>query len=314
MAGPSPTRAQQSYRHEAFLWHDADDFTRTMVPFLEEGLAAGEPTMVAVLPEHIGWLRDALGTQAKQIDFVDMQELGRNPARIIPAWQHFLDEKAGRRKPVRGIGEPIWPGRRPEELLECQLHEALLNVAVDPELPFWLVCPYDAEQLGGAVVDEAYRSHPVIVEADAYQGSAAYAGRAHVDSLFSTELSDSDGRVQSVPFSRSDVRRLRHYLRLELHVAGLDAHAVEDLTDVVLRLVVSSLHRGSEDGTVKVWSSREAVVCEVADGAPTHDPLAGRRAPSEEDHDALWLANQTCDLVQLRSTPTGTAVRLHTWK
>jgi hypothetical protein len=314
VAAPSPTRAQQSYRHEAFLWHDANDFTRTMVPFLEEGLAAGEPTMVAVVPEHIGWLRDAMGASAKRIDFVDMQELGSNPARIIPAWQRFLDDHAGKHKPVRGIGEPIWPGRRPEELVECQLHEALLNVAVDPELPFWLVCPYDAEQLSADVVDEAYRSHPVIVEADGYHGSAAYAGRAHVDSLFEAGLSDSVGSVQSVTYTRSDVRRLRGYLRLELHVAGLAADAVEDLTDVVLRLVVSSLHRGSEDGTVKVWSSRDAVVCEVADGSRTHDLLAGRRAPSEEDHDALWLANQTCDLVQLRSTLTGTAVRLHTWK
>jgi hypothetical protein len=250
----------------------------------------------------------------EEVNFVDMTELGRNPARIIPAWRDFVAAQGDSGRPVRGIGEPIWPERHPQELLECQLHEALLNVAVDPELPFWLVCPYDAEQLGADVVDEAYRSHPVIVEADAYHGSAAYAGRAHVDSLFETELSDSAGSVQSVPYTRSDVRRLRGYLRLELHVAGLAADAVEDLTDVVLRLVVSSLHRGSENGTVKVWSSRDAVVCEVADGSRMHDPLAGRRAPSEEDHDALWLANQTCDLVQLRSTLTGTAVRLHTWK
>ena len=89
--------------------------------------------MVAVIGEHREWLEKSLDGQADEVAFVDMGELGRNPARIIPAWQDFLDAHAGR--PVRGIGEPIWPGRRPEELLECQLHEALLNVAVDPEDP-----------------------------------------------------------------------------------------------------------------------------------------------------------------------------------
>lgn len=85
-----------------------------------------------------------------------MHELGRNPARIIPAWQRFVDGAGGR--PVRGIGEPIWPGRRAEELLECRLHGALLNVAVDPGLPFWLRCPYDTRQLSPGVVEEAFRS------------------------------------------------------------------------------------------------------------------------------------------------------------
>ena len=46
---------------------------------------------------------------------------------------------------------------------------------------------------------------------------------------------------------------------------------------------------------------------------PVDDPLLGRRAPSGEDHDALWVANQLCDLVQLRSTTSGTAVRVHAW-
>ena len=67
--------------------------------------------MVAVIPEHQRWLQDSLNGQADEVKFVDMSKLGSNPARIIPAWQTFLDEHEGR--PVRGIGEPIWPGRRP---------------------------------------------------------------------------------------------------------------------------------------------------------------------------------------------------------
>jgi hypothetical protein len=48
----APARSQQSYRHEAFLWHDASDFTAGIVPFITDGLEAGEPVMVAVGPLH----------------------------------------------------------------------------------------------------------------------------------------------------------------------------------------------------------------------------------------------------------------------
>jgi hypothetical protein len=154
----APARSQQSYRHEAFLWHDASDFTAGIVPFIRDGLEAREPVMVAVGALHTKWLRDALDGQA-DVEFVDMEQLGRNPAQIIPAWQQFLNTGSGRFRPVRGVGEPIWPGRRPEELVECQLHEAMLNIAIDPDTPFWLICPYDAVTLSPAVVEEAHRSH-----------------------------------------------------------------------------------------------------------------------------------------------------------
>ena len=60
----------------------------------------------------------------------------------------------------------------------------MLNIAIDPDTPFWLICPYDAVTLSPAVVEEAHRSHPVIVDAGSYHGSAHYTGRAHVEEMF----------------------------------------------------------------------------------------------------------------------------------
>src|SRR6478752_2345883 len=77
----APARSQQSYPHEAFLWHDASDFTAGIVPFITDGLQAGEPVMVAVSALHTKWLRDALDGQA-YVEFVDIEELDRNPAQI----------------------------------------------------------------------------------------------------------------------------------------------------------------------------------------------------------------------------------------
>ncbi len=310
----SPERSRQSYRHEAFVWHDADEFLAGLVPFVLEGLDAGEPIMVALVPEHNAWLRETLGSRADEVEFADMAELGRNPARIIPAWQSFIEPYIADQRPVRGIGEPIWAGRRREELVECQLHEALLNVAIDPELPFWLICPYDATTLSPDVVEEAERSHPVIVDPSSYHGSVRYGGRAHVETLFALPLPEPVRVPISTPFSGQDVERLFSYLKLEFYVAGLSAKKASDLAAATQRLAQGSLHRGAKGGAIRIWHEAQSLVCEIADSTQIDDVLLGRRAPFDHDHDGLWLANQLCDLVQLRSTSTGTIVRVHTWR
>src|SRR4029450_1763846 len=95
MPQAAPPRSQQSYRHEAFMWRDADDYASVLAPFVQDGLAAGEAVMVAVVRRHATWLRESLGTQARKVKFVDMAKLGQNPARIILAWQKFVDQHSG---------------------------------------------------------------------------------------------------------------------------------------------------------------------------------------------------------------------------
>lgn len=310
----APSRSQQSYRHEALLWHTAEDFTDTLVAFVDEGLDAGEPVMVAVTPQHTAWLQNALGGRAAQkVQFVDMMSLGQNPARIIPAWRDFVETEAADRGPVRGIGEPIWPGRHAEELLECQLHEALLNVAIEPATPLWLICPYDAASLDADVLEEAARSHPVLVEAGSHRGSAHYVGRPHADALFAAGLSVPRGRPQVACYTADTIHRLLAYAKLELWITGLSAERAAQLAAATDLLARGSLHRGAADVSIRIWSDPDAVVCEVSDDAPVSDPLHGRSLPVDE-HEGLWRANQACDLVQLRSAEGRTTVRILTWK
>jgi hypothetical protein len=50
----------------------------------------------------------------------------------------------------------------------------------------------------------------------------------------------------------------------------------------------------------------------VLDAGRVDDPLVGRRPPRPDSDSGrgLWMANQLCDLVQLRSGDGGTAVRV----
>ncbi|HZB50137.1 MAG TPA: MEDS domain-containing protein, partial [Mycobacteriales bacterium] len=126
----APVKPHHSYRHEAFLYRGPDEYVAGLVPFVRDGLTAGQPVMAALPGSHLALLRDGLGADADYVELVDMTELGHNPARIIPGWRRFLERSCRGEQPVRGVGEPIWAGRRAAELTECQFHEALLNLAV----------------------------------------------------------------------------------------------------------------------------------------------------------------------------------------
>src|SRR6478609_5894344 len=143
-----PARAHETYRHECLFYVGTDGFLDAVVPFVRDGLNRREPVMVAVAEPRLGALRSALGPEdAARVVFADMAETGHNPARIIPAWREFTGQHSRSGHPIRGVGEPIWATRQPDEIVEAQLHEALLNMAVPPDVPLWLLCPYDTAAL-----------------------------------------------------------------------------------------------------------------------------------------------------------------------
>jgi hypothetical protein len=63
-----------------------------------------------------------------------------------------------------------------------------------------------------------------------------------------------------------------------------------------------------------VWTAHSCLVCEVADKGSIDNLLVGRIIPPVDGLGGrgVWMANQLCDLVQIRSGNHGTQVRLHT--
>ena len=170
----------------------AASFLSGTLAFIHEALASDEAILVVLHETKIRQLRHELNGDADRVLFADMAHVGANPARIIQAWQDFLDEHARADNRLWGIGEPIWAGRSAAELAECQRHEELLNVAFsDPE--FSLLCPYDTGALGPAVIDKARRSHPFVREAGALRTSTSYPGAAALSAPFDDPLPDPPG-------------------------------------------------------------------------------------------------------------------------
>jgi anti-sigma regulatory factor (Ser/Thr protein kinase) len=300
------------FRHEALLYEGDDGFLEATVPWLREAAAAGEPTLVVVSAAKIARLRDALGADAERIAFADMSDVGANPARIIPAWREFVDEHAGSGRRLRGIGEPVFPERGAAELVECQRHEALLNLAFADAGDFWLLCPYDTGALDPAVVEQAHHSHPVLVDGGAPRDSAAYAGLEAIRAPFSAPLADPPMRAEAIPFAPDTLGAVRRHVADIAAAAGLAPLKVCDLVLAVNELATNSIRHGGGAGVLRTWQEGPAVVCEVADAGRIADPLAGRRRPAqgEPGGHGLWLCNQICDLVQVRTLARGSVVRL----
>src|SRR5262249_62042704 len=120
-----------------------DGFLAGAMRYNNDGRAGAEPILVAVHRAKTVLLREALGSDAPRVHFIDMQLIGRNPARMIPVWRELLQTHARDRRPVRAIGEAVWAGRSQAELTECRRHESLLNLAFDGGHPWSLLCPYD---------------------------------------------------------------------------------------------------------------------------------------------------------------------------
>lgn len=311
-----PVRPGASYRHEAFFYRGDAEYLAGTLPMVREGLAAGEPVMVAVPPARLAQLRAALAAVApdgvEQVRWIDMVELGRNPANILPAWSAFVEEHAGRR--VRGIGEPVWPGRSDDDVQECQLHEALLNLAVSPDVPLWLRCPYDADALDEDVLRAAHLSHPLLSGPGSPWGSRTYAGASHAQELLATQLPDPPPGtdVLAVPFERRDLPGLRTVVRERASAAGLRGQRADDLVLAAHETALNSVLHGGGRGVLRLWTDRDRVVCEVLDAGSIPDPLVGRRTPPRKGdaERGVFLVNQLCDLVRLRTSAGGTTVRL----
>jgi anti-sigma regulatory factor (Ser/Thr protein kinase) len=213
------------------------------------------------------------------------------------------------------VGEPIWPARTAEELVECQAHEALLNYAFHQGPPWWLLCPYDVSACSDAVLDEACRSHPYLSNGGAHRPSPSYGGVPSALPFADAPLPEPDSPPTEFEFGIADLAAIRSLVRGVARHAGLDEERAKDLVLAVSELANNSISHAAGRGTLRIWrdpSKGEAVVCEVRDRGCISDPIAGRHLPGEhqESGRGLWLANQLCDLVQIRSFGESGVVRI----
>jgi anti-sigma regulatory factor (Ser/Thr protein kinase) len=303
------------FDHEALFYRGDAEFLAGVLPFVQGGLERGEAVVVAEPAPRLALLRDALGDDADLVEFHDMAEIGLNPARIIGVWSAAVDRHTTAGRGLRGVGEPAWHGRRAVEMVECQLHELLLNHAFGSGPAWRLMCPYDEKNLPRSVCHGALRAHPVRSTSTERTASDAYVPDGHA-AAFAAALDRPRDAVLRGIYGPGDVPATRRTVAQYARSCGLPADRVDALELAASELATNSIRHGGGNGTLAMWLESGAVVVEFSDAGQLLDPLIGRTMPRQDQEGGrgLYLVNQLCDLVQLRSSPSGTTIRITTWR
>ena len=301
------SRSVDEFVHQAFLYRGAAEYLEGAVPFLREGLVAGEPVAVAVPGPNLRLILSELGTDAERVRLLDMTRAGRHPGRIIPSvLRAFADAHPSGR--VRVIGEHTWAGRAAREYPACAQHEALLNVAFAGR-PVTILCPYDADKLGPQTLADAEASHPLLIDASGERASTTY--------RFERLVADCNQPFPaavgpSLTFDATKAALARQFACDHATRLGLDGDHAE-LKLIVDELTANSIVHGGGTGTLRIWAERGYLVCEVRDAGHFMDPLVGRQpaTPMRADGRGLVLVTYLSDLVQQHTYPQETITRVY---
>ncbi|GAA3462610.1 sensor histidine kinase [Saccharothrix longispora] len=299
------------FAHEALLYRDDEQYLAGAVPFVRDGLNAGEPVLVAVPKRGIALLRGALGAEADRVEFLDMKQAGRNPGRILPGvLAAFADNSSATR--VRIVGEAVWPERTELEYPACVQHEAMVNTAFE-DRPAWMLCPYDATALAPHVVRDVETTHPVVVEGGRRRSSTGYREPFLTAEEFNRPLPEPPADATARRFDLDSLADARRLVARFATATGLSADQVEDLVLAVNELTTNSVVHAGGSGTLLVWREGDVVVCEVRDAGRLTDPMVGRNNPGAHPPGGygVMLVNLLCDLVRVHTGGSGTAIRVY---
>lgn len=293
--------------HEALPYDAHGGFTAACREIVSGGIDRDERMIVMASEARLHELSVELGPDTADVALVSLDEHGRNPGRLATLLATFLYGGDDRR--CLGVSESVSATRSPAALAEAQLTEFVLNDDRVAVWPLTLVCLYDTGALPSGALDVMSQSHPVVRGIEA--NSAYLPG--HAAALLAGELDPAPAHAYRAGVAGVELARLRDLVRGQAAAAGLTGDRVDDLVLAANEIVTNSIRYGGGHADVALWSTSEGVVCEVRDAGVVTDPLIGRLAPEPASASGrgVWLANQLCDLVQLRSSPLGTTVRLH---
>ena len=312
------------FSHEAVLYSGEDGFLTGVLPFVTDGLRAGEQVLAAVPESRVAALRSALGSDAYdygvggaveigpvRVELRDMTQIGHNPSRIIP-WvlRAFIDQHPG--QAVRIVGDSMWAGRSALEYPACVQHEALINLAFAADR-VTVLCPYDTALLAPSMLADIDRTHPTLMSGGQRRPSQTYTSPESVLAALNLPLDEPAEPSPALSFDVGDLGMVRDFVADHGRRAGLSLERIADLQLAANEIATNSVKHGGGRGTLRIWKADGAVVCEIRDAGSITDPLVGR-VPPNADSDrgrGLLLVNFLCDLVRIHTGSEGTAVRLY---
>jgi len=308
VTGPSPRR----FRHEALLYGSDDELLAGAVPFLREGAAAGEATVLGLGAREQGLVLDALD-DTDAVTSLAWDDVYASPFVALEANERMvhdlLDGGASRVRmlgAVPTVGTPAaWDGWARYEAAINHFHESL---------DVWSMCPYDTRTTPDHVLGDVQRTHTHLRgAAHAPDANPSYAEPA--DFLAERAGRAADPLEAEPPHVAERDPTPGEARRMVAGLAGptvLDAAQVNRLLLAVSEIVTNATRHGAGPVDVRAWAARDRVVVTVHDRGPgPDDPFTGFLPRRDRPGGlGLWMAHQACTRLGFLRDDDGYTVRL----
>jgi len=302
-----------AFRHWACVYDSDQQFLQTAVPFLAEGLDAGDPVLAVTTPANLELISAALGPRGGQVDYAESAFFGRRPPQRVAAfYRYWKNHASGSDGGVRILAEPVWAGRSAREIAAWTRMESALNVVLAPA-SISMICPYDTRTLDPDVVTGALRTHPAQIAGSRPSPSAGFTDPAEFARSYDTgPLPEPPAGAPAFPFD-GDLRGLRRFIADRAASYGMTGDRADILVLAVSEVGAYLKNQGPGTAAVRTWEQPGAIVCDFRQpGLSIDDPFLGLRPARLEPSpgDGLWLANQICDWLEIRSGADGGTIQL----
>ncbi|GAA3232756.1 sensor histidine kinase [Actinocorallia longicatena] len=306
-----------SFGHFALPYEDDAQFFGTALPFLAEGAARGDTMFAVTSPRKRELLAAELGDAVQMLDQAVFYE---HPMRIIAKVLGQWEEGAAEGRGLRILGEPHWAEWGRLEILEWQRLEALVNlVFAGTDASF--MCPYDLENLPLEILEAARRTHPVSAHGRFRRENPGYLEPETFSAMCDRiPLAPAPESSTAMPVFSPDMRDLRALVAVHARQYGLSGGSLHQLLVAVTEVATNALRHGTPPIVLRLWPDGDELVCEVADEGhwePEESAGPGLVPPNpaktgENPRLGLWAVRMLCDIVQVRTGPTGTRIRIRT--
>jgi hypothetical protein len=285
--GCSRTAAQF---HETGFYSSDAEFRALILPFAEEGVAAGQPVILGYDQRKTRLLRSWL-VNPSAVTCIAESSLYATPAGAIAAYRKlFQRHTAAGATQIRIAGDVPHEGNG-GSFEGWDRYEAAVNT-VWSEFPVHSRCLYDASAAAPQVLDTAMRTHPYLVLPS---GERRPSHRYQDPSAFEVLPPPPDPVEQSAPaieLACLTTAQARHALTStgRGHVPG---PRLQHLVTGVSEAVSNALLHGRPPVTVRIWTAPGRIVVHVHDTGPgPAGPLAGLTPASASPGlpgSGLWL-------------------------
>ena len=299
--------------HEAAFYDTDDGLLTVAIPFLEQGVKAGEPTLVA-LGEATGKLVRMAIEDLTGIQFLDDRGRHTRPASVIHSSREILAGHVARGvQQVRFLGETPHPGHGARWGWWAR-YEATINHAFT-DFPLWKLCPYDVRIAPADVLDDAAKTHPHIAT---IEGEHRVNPRYQDPAEFIAQLLPGDADpLETTPPVIELIDPTPNAARRAVRTVGdgvLSGTAeINDLVMAVSEVVTNAVMHGHPPVVFRMWTAPDRVVATISDRGPgPTDPFAGLLPTTNTRSGGmgLWLAHQLCSHVELHKAAGGFTIRL----